>query len=71
MATIGRGKAVAHLKIMNVSGFIAWCMWGAIHLVPLVGFRNRLVVALDWLWSYLTSDRGVRLITTTTDQDIE
>ncbi len=71
MATIGRGKAVAHLKIMNVIGFIAWCMWGAIHLVPLVGFRNRLVVALDWLWSYLTSDRGVRLITTTTDQDIE
>lgn len=63
MATIGRGKAVAHLKYFNMSGFIAWCMWGAIHLIPLVGFRNRIVVAMDWLWSYLTSDRGVRLIT--------
>lgn len=63
LATIGRGKAVAHLKFMNLTGFIAWCIWGAIHLVPLVGFRNRLVVAVDWLWSYITSDRGVRLIT--------
>lgn len=68
MATIGRGKAVAHLKYINLSGFIAWCMWGAIHLVPLVGFRNRMVVAMDWLWSYLTSDRGVRLITSVSDK---
>ena len=71
MATIGRGKAVAHLSFINLTGFIAWCMWGAIHLVPLVGFRNRIVVAIDWLWSYLTSDRGVRLITSGTDQDLE
>ncbi len=67
MATIGRAKAVAHLKYINLSGFIAWCMWGAIHLIPLVGFRNRIVVAMDWLWSYLTSDRGVRLITSVSD----
>jgi NADH:ubiquinone reductase (H+-translocating) len=67
MATIGRGKAVAHIKLINLSGFIAWCMWGAIHLIPLVGFRNRIVVAMDWLWSYLTSDRGVRLITSVSD----
>ena len=63
MATIGRGKAVADIRSMQFTGFIAWLMWGVIHLMPLVGFRNRLVVALDWFWSYLTRARGVRLIT--------
>ncbi len=63
MATIGRGKAVALIKNVKISGFLAWLMWGIIHLIPLVGFRNKFVVALDWLWSYVTSNRGVRLIT--------
>lgn len=64
MATIGRGKAVAEVYKMQIVGLSAWVLWGAIHLMPLVGFRNRLVVAMDWFWSYLTSSRGVRLITT-------
>jgi NADH:ubiquinone reductase (H+-translocating) len=64
MATIGRGKAIAIIYNFKISGLLAWILWGAIHLVPLVGFRNRLVVGLDWFWTYLTKDRGVRLITT-------
>ncbi len=63
MATIGRGKAVAEIRGHRFTGLLAWVLWGAIHLMPLVGFRNRLVVALDWFWSYLTRARGVRLIT--------
>ena len=63
MATIGRGKAVAEIRGYRFTGLFAWVLWGAIHLMPLVGFRNRIVVALDWFWSYLTRARGVRLIT--------
>jgi len=63
MATIGRGLAIADFGWVTCAGFPAWCLWGAIHLMPLVGFRNRLVVACDWLWSYFTHERGVRLIT--------
>jgi NADH dehydrogenase len=63
MATIGRGKAVAALQNFNVTGILTWIMWGIIHLIPLVGFRNRFMVGMDWLWSYLTRSRGVRLIT--------
>jgi NADH dehydrogenase len=63
LATIGRGKAVADIRNLKFTGLIAWIMWGVIHLIPLVGFRNRFVVALDWFWSYITGARGVRLIT--------
>lgn len=63
MATIGRGMAIADFGKFSCAGFLAWCLWGAIHLMPLVGFRNRFVVACDWLWSYFTHERGVRLIT--------
>lgn len=63
MATIGRGMAIADFGRFSCAGFLAWCLWGAIHLMPLVGFRNRFVVACDWLWSYFTHERGVRLIT--------
>ncbi|MFN4283128.1 MAG: NAD(P)/FAD-dependent oxidoreductase [Alphaproteobacteria bacterium] len=63
MATIGRAKAIADFNRFTVAGFAAWALWGLIHLMPLVGFRNRLVVACDWLWSYATHERGVRLIT--------
>ena len=64
MATIGRGKAVAEIRGFRFGGLFAWLLWGMIHLLPLVGFRNRMIVALDWFWSYLTKSRGVRLITT-------
>ena len=71
MATIGRGKAVANIRGVKFSGFPAWILWGAIHLMPLVGFRNRLVVALDWFWSYLNKSRGVRLITVEQKSDTD
>lgn len=62
MATIGRGKAIALIRGFAFGGFIAWWAWGIIHLIPLIGFRNRIIVGLDWLWSYFTSARGARLI---------
>lgn len=68
MATIGRGKAIALIRGFGFGGFIAWWMWGVIHIMPLVGFRNRVVVAIDWLWSYLTHARGARLITAPKDK---
>lgn len=71
MATIGRGKAIAQFKFGTASGLFAWWLWGVIHMMPLVGFRNRVVVACDWLWSYLTHERGVRLITVSQNTESE
>lgn len=63
MATIGRRAAVAELPFgVRLSGTIAWWAWLGLHLVTLVGFRNRLSVFLNWAWSYITWDRGPRLI---------
>lgn len=63
MAAIGRGRAVVNLRHLRFSGVPAWVMWAVIHILPLIGFRNRVVVAADWLWSYLTGKREARLIT--------
>ena len=63
MATIGRDKAVADLRFMHLSGLPAWLAWLFVHIVFLVGFRNRLVVLFQWAWAYLTFDKGARLIT--------
>lgn len=63
MATIGRGKAIAWIRGFAFGGFLAWWTWGLIHIMPLIGFRNRIMVGLDWLWSYFTNARGARLIT--------
>ena len=63
MATIGRNKAVADLKFMHLSGGLAWLAWLFVHIVFLVGFRNRLLVLIQWAWAYLTFDKGARLIT--------
>jgi NADH:ubiquinone reductase (H+-translocating) len=63
LATIGRSSAVADFGFVRVSGLIAWLLWGAVHIFFLIGFRNRIVVLLDWLWAYLTFKRGARLIT--------
>jgi NADH dehydrogenase len=71
MATIGRGKAIAQFKFGTASGLFAWWLWGVIHMMPLVGFRNRMVVACDWLWAYFTHERGVRLITVSKDTESE
>ncbi|TIP09252.1 NAD(P)/FAD-dependent oxidoreductase [Mesorhizobium sp.] len=63
LATIGRKAAVADFGWIRLSGFIAWLLWSFAHLWFLVGFRNRIVVFLDWAWAYTTFDRGARLIT--------
>jgi NADH dehydrogenase len=63
LATIGRTAAVADFGWLRLTGWVAWLLWGAVHIYFLIGFRNRLVVALDWLWAYLTFQRGARLIT--------
>jgi NADH dehydrogenase len=64
MATIGRSRAIADLAGgMRLSGFLAWVAWLLIHLVLLIGYRNRLAVLIDWFWSYVTYRRGARLIT--------
>jgi NADH:quinone reductase (non-electrogenic) len=63
LATIGRRAAVADFGWIRISGTLAWLLWGAVHVMFLIGFRNRLVVILDWLWSYVTFQSGARLIT--------
>jgi NADH dehydrogenase len=63
MATIGRSKAIADLRGWKFSGFIAWMMWLFLHVVLLIGFRNRIYVLLEWFWAYLTRERSARLIT--------
>jgi NADH dehydrogenase len=63
MATIGRGAAVAVVGPIRTAGFLAWLLWLCIHIVWLVGFRNRLAVLGEWAWAYLTFQRRVRLIT--------
>ncbi|CAN5820059.1 NAD(P)/FAD-dependent oxidoreductase [soil metagenome] len=65
MATIGRNKAIADIRGRHLSGFIAWVAWLVIHIFFLIGFRNRLGVILNWVWSYVTFNRGARLITVT------
>lgn len=62
MATIGRSRAVSVIKGRHFHGRLAWWMWVVVHLVMLVGFRNRLVVLVNWAWNYLTYDRGLRAI---------
>jgi len=63
MATIGRNKAVADLKFVHLSGLPAWLAWLFVHIIFLVGFRNRLLVLFQWAWAYLTFNKGARLIT--------
>jgi NADH dehydrogenase len=63
LATIGRGAAVAKLGSIKATGFLAWLLWLFVHILFLIGFRNRIVVVLQWAWSYVTFDRGARLIT--------
>jgi NADH dehydrogenase len=62
MATIGRNKAVGDIGRLKLKGLPAWVLWLAIHLFSLAGFRNRLVVFINWFWSYVTYDKGTRLI---------
>jgi NADH dehydrogenase len=63
MATIGRKSAVLATQHLHLSGFVAWLSWLAVHWAELIGFRNRLVVLANWLYNYVTYDRGIRIIT--------
>jgi len=63
LATIGRAAGVADFGRVKLSGFVAWAAWLAIHIFFLIGFRNRVLVILQWAWAYLTYQRGARLIT--------
>ena len=63
MATIGRHAAVVEIGAIRINGFVAWLLWLVIHIFFLIGFRNRLLVLIEWAWAYVTFNRGVRLIT--------
>ena len=63
LAVIGRGDAVANLPGLRFGGFFAWLIWIFLHIAYLIGFRNRVLVLIEWGWSYLTYARGARLIT--------
>jgi NADH dehydrogenase len=63
LATIGRRAAVVEFGPIQLKGFIGWMFWSAVHIYFLIGLRNRFVVAITWLWSYVTFKRGARLIT--------
>jgi len=63
LATIGRKRAIVQMGRLRLNGFIAWLIWSIAHIYFLIGFRNRFVVATNWLWNYVTFKRGTRLIT--------
>jgi NADH dehydrogenase len=62
LATIGRSRAVCEIFGVRMSGWIAWWVWLLVHIYRLSGFRNRLIVLIQWAWSYMTFSRGARLI---------
>ena len=63
LATIGRSSAIADLPFIKLTGWLAWVLWGIVHIYFLIGFRNRLSVFVNWAWAWLTYARGARLIT--------
>jgi NADH dehydrogenase len=63
LATIGRNAAVAHVYGLTLSGFPAWVMWLVVHIIQLIGFRNKLFVLINWAWDYFFYERAARLIT--------
>lgn len=71
LAVIGRGQAVAEIWKLRFSGFIAWFIWAFIHIAFLIGFRNRVLVMLQWAWSYFNYERGARLITGTEEFPVQ
>jgi NADH dehydrogenase len=63
LATIGRSRAIAQIGSIKISGFPAWLLWCFVHIFFLIGYRNRLIVMLNWAWNFVTFQRGARLIT--------
>ena len=62
MATIGRSRAIVEIGSLKLRGWVAWITWLVVHIYYLTGFKNRLLVVLQWAWSYITFGRGARLI---------
>jgi NADH dehydrogenase len=62
MATVGRNLAVADLPGLKIKGFIAWVLWGFVHLFTIMGVKNRLFIFLNWTWNYFTYDQSLRLL---------
>jgi NADH dehydrogenase len=69
LATIGRNRAVADFGWIRFTGLIGWLIWAVVHILFLIGFRSRIMVATEWLWSYITFGRGARLITGDRNRD--
>ncbi|MBA2519061.1 MAG: NAD(P)/FAD-dependent oxidoreductase [Chloroflexia bacterium] len=69
LATIGRNSAVADIRGLKLTGFVAWLAWAVVHIFNLIGFHNRFLVAFQWVWGYLTFKRGARLITNEVDAE--
>jgi NADH dehydrogenase len=62
LATIGRARAIAQIGRLKLTGLVAWLAWLFVHILYLIGFRNRTVVILNWAWAYVRLQRGARLI---------
>ncbi|TAE93430.1 MAG: NAD(P)/FAD-dependent oxidoreductase, partial [Runella slithyformis] len=62
MATVGRNLAVVDLPFWKFQGFFAWLTWMFVHLISIVGVKNRLLIFINWLWNYVTYDQSLRLI---------
>jgi NADH dehydrogenase len=62
MATIGRHRAVADLPFTQLKGFFAWVLWSVVHLISIIGVKNKIMVFLDWSWKYITYDQALRLL---------
>jgi NADH:quinone reductase (non-electrogenic) len=71
LAVIGRGRAVADIWKLHFGGLLAWMIWTFVHIFFLIGFRNRILVLIQWAWSYLTYGRGARLIASETPHSAE
>jgi NADH dehydrogenase len=71
LAVIGKAKAVAQIGRIQCGGFLAWLLWGAVHIAFLIGFRHRLQVLLSWFWNWMLNARDARLITGEAHLDIE
>ena len=67
LATIGRNQAVAHIWGLQLSGFVAWLLWVVVHIFRLIGFRNRILVMIEWIWDYLFYSGAVLIITNGTE----
>jgi NADH dehydrogenase len=71
IAVIGKARAVAQIGRLRFTGFLAWLVWGLIHVAFLIGFRNRVLVMYSWFWNWLLNARDARLITGDARVDIE